>query len=250
MSPETIDYRQYRLSAKQWVISFAMAWATIFAVGIVFYGDSWMAAVLGLAGVYYPRMRRMALMIRRRKQLTEQFKHALQALSSALGAGKSLESAFVEAIFDLRLLYPDPRTFIVKELEAINFQVENRIPIEKAFEQFSHRSGVEDIVQFSEILSTCKRSGGDLNFVIRRTSDLIGEKLDIEQEISVQIAQKRFESKVLSVIPIAVIGLLKFSSADYMQPLYQDLGRVIMTLSLMLLALCFAWTKRIMRMSL
>jgi tight adherence protein B len=247
---EIIDYRIYRMSAKQWVMAFAMAWACIFTVGIVFYGDLWIAAALSLAGVFYPQFRRTALMIRRRKQLTEQFKHALQALSSALGAGKSLESAFVEAIADLRLLYPDPRTFIIRELEAINFQVENRIPIEKAFERFSQRSGVEDIGQFGEILTTCKRSGGDLNFVIRRTSDLIGEKLNIEQEISVQIAQKRFESKVLSMIPIAVVGLLKFSSADYMQPLYHDVGRVIMTFSLLLLALSFAWTKRIMRMGL
>jgi tight adherence protein B len=247
---ENIDYRHYLMSAKQWVTAFAISSSVIFAVGVVFYGDPWIATVLSLSGVFYPRMRRAVLMVRRRKQLTEQFKHALQALSSALGAGKSLESAFVEAIADLRLLYPDPRTFIVRELEAINFQVENRIPIEKAFERFSQRSGVEDIEQFGEILTTCKRSGGDLNFVIRRTSDLIGEKLDIEQEISVQIAQKRFESKVLSAIPIAVIGLLKFSSADYMQPLYHNMGRVIMTVSLLLLTISFVWTKRIMRMSL
>jgi tight adherence protein B len=109
---------------------------------------------------------------------------------------------------------------------------------------------VEDIEQFGDIIATCKRTGGDLSFVIRRTSDLIGEKLDIEQEIAVQVAQKKFESKVLSVIPVAVIGLLKYSSADYMQPLYQSSGMLVMTISLLLLALSIWWTKRIMSMSL
>jgi tight adherence protein B len=192
----------------------------------------------------------MVLAERRQKQLALQFKHALQALSSALGAGKSLESAFVEAIADLRLLYPDPRTYIVKELETINSQVENRIPIEKAFRQFSQRSGVEDIGEFGEIIVACKRSGGDLSYVIRRTSDLMGEKLDMEQEIAVLVAQKRFESRMLSVIPIAVIGLLKFSSDDYMQPLYHGTGRVVMTLSLLTLCFSIMWTQRIMRMNL
>ena len=72
----------------------------------------------------------------------------------------------------------------------------------------------------------------------------------MEQEISVQIAQKRFESKVLTVIPIAVIGLLKISSADYMEPLYHDVGRMVMSISLLLLAMSMYWTKRIMRLNL
>ena len=167
---EFVDYRVYRMNAKQWAVSFAAAAGCLSAIGMVFYSSVWIAGFLGAAGIFYPRVRRQALILRRQKQLAEQFKHALQALSSALGAGKSLESAFVETIADLRLLYPDPRTFIVKEFEVINFQVENRIPIEKAFARFSDRSGVEDIEQFGEMISTCKRSGGDLK--LRHSPDI------------------------------------------------------------------------------
>ena len=72
-------------------------------------------------------------------------------------------------------------------------------------------------------------TGGDLVEVVRRTSNIIGEKLDIQQEITVMIAQKKFESKAILVAPIFMISFMNVSSPDYMLPMYSGVGFIMTT---------------------
>ncbi|NOU96934.1 pilus assembly protein TadB [Paenibacillus sp. LMG 31456] len=234
------------MTSGQILISVIAAGSCLGIVGYVFYKHIIGALLLSLVGLYYPVIRRKELIRKRKNQLQLQFKQALASISSSLGAGKSVETAFQEALLDLRLLYPDPRTLIVKELETINRRILNGETIENTLKDLSDRSNLEDIQQFTEVFMTCKRTGGNLVHVIRRTASIIQEKLDIQQDIQVMMSQKRFESKVLAFAPLIVIGVLSFSSPDYMEPMYQGAGYLIMTVSLLILIGCFAVTKMIM----
>ncbi|UQZ81626.1 Bacterial type II secretion system protein F domain protein [Paenibacillus konkukensis] len=240
------NYSEYRLSVNERVLSVVIGMAGAGLVGFIFYKSAAATAILACAGLYCPVLWRKEMIRRRKLQLQLQFKQALSSLSSALGAGKSVESAFQEALSDLRLLYPDAQAFIIKELETVNRRIENGETIEAALKDWSARAQVEDIQQFTDVFITCKRSGGNLVHVIRRTASIIQEKLDIEQDIQVMMAQKRFESKVLSFAPLIVVAVLNFSSPDYMEPLYQGAGYLIMTVALLILIGCFAITRWIM----
>lgn len=241
-----IRYDEYHLSSMEKLVCVAVGGVVLGTVGYIFYKNGIAALVLACGGFYYPVIWRQQMVRKRQAQLQLQFKQALSSLSSALGAGKSVESAFKEVLTDLRLLYPDPKAFIVKELETLNRRIENGETIEVALKDWSDRAKLEDIQQFSEVFVTCKRTGGNLVHVIRRTASIIQEKLDIQQDIQVMMAQKRFESKVLTFAPLAVIALLNFSSPDYMEPLYQGSGLLIMTTALLILIGCYAITKWIM----
>jgi tight adherence protein B len=245
---ELPDYTRYPLMLRDKVLWSLAAGIVLFGTGIVFYKNVPLSLVLAAGGLFYPKVRSTVLKEKRQEELALQFKQGLYSISSALGAGKSLENAFREAANDLKLLYPDPQTYLIRELEIINHQVENGKSIERAFAEFSVRTGIDDILQFSEVLSTCKRTGGNLVSVIRRTTDIITDKLEIQQEISVLIAQKRFESKILAFAPIVVIALLAFSSPDYMAPLYAGPGCILMSCALLVLAFCYWLTHKIMRM--
>jgi tight adherence protein B len=234
------------MTSGQIMISAIAAGGCLGMIGFIFYKHIIGALLLSLGGIYYPVIHRKDLIRKRKLQLQLQFKQALASISSALGAGKSVESAFQEALLDLRLLYPDSRALIIKELETINRRIENGETIENALKDLSDRSGIDDIQQFTEVFMTCKRTGGNLVHVIRRTAAIIQEKLDIQQDIQVLMAQKRFESKVLAFAPILVIAVLSFSSPDYMEPMYRGTGYLIMTAALLLLISCFAVTKMIM----
>jgi tight adherence protein B len=245
--PQFIHYNIYEMTSAETTLSLIFSMGSLGVVGFIFYQHIAAAALLSLAGLYYPKIRKKELIIKRKTLLQLQFKQALASLSSALGAGKSVETAFQEALIDLRLLYPDPRALIVKELETIQRRIENGETIEMALKDLSERSQLDDIQQFTEVFTTCKRTGGNLVHVIRRTASIIQEKLDIQQEISVMISQKRFESRVLAFAPVIVIAVLSFSSPDYMEPMYQSLsGYLIMTAALLVLLGCFAITKLIM----
>jgi tight adherence protein B len=124
--------------------------------------------------------------------------------------------------------------------------LENGEPIEAALIDFSRRASLEDATSFTDVFVTCKRTGGNLIEVMKRTSGIIGEKLEIKQDISVMIAQKRFESRVLLLAPILIVAVLSFSSPEYMEPLYRGIGVMIMSFCLLLLGACGWLTHKIM----
>ncbi|QQZ11442.1 type II secretion system F family protein [Heyndrickxia vini] len=241
-----IDYSKYHLSTKEYLFYSLSAMIVLFLIGILFYENIFIALIVAALGLLFPKMQRKKLLRKRKEKLSVQFKEAIASLSSSLAAGRSIENSFKEVVNDLKLLYPDPNTYIIREFEIINRRIENGETIERAIEDFALRSDIEDIMNFSDVFITCKRTGGNLVEVIRRTADVISEKIDIQQEVQVMVAQKKFESRILSVMPIGMIALLKYSSGDYLAPLYKNLGPVIMTFCLGLLGFSYWLSQRIM----
>ena len=68
----------------------------------------------------WPGIRTKQIIEKRKNQLTLQFKDMLYSLASALAVGKSVESGIQDALLDLKVIYPDPETDILVELEAFD----------------------------------------------------------------------------------------------------------------------------------
>jgi tight adherence protein B len=243
-----IDYSVYHLSKQEKVGSIIAGAILFFALGYIFYMNIIVAVVLAGLGLLFPKIRTKSLLVKRKKELAGQFKQALFSISSALSSGKSVENAFQDVVKDLSLLYPDPDTYIIREFELINRRVQNGETIEFALRDFGERSDLEDIQNFADVFLTCKRYGGDLVEVIRRTTSIIADKLEIEQDISILIANKKFEAKILLLAPVGMILMMNLSSGDYMEPLYQfpGAGPVIMTAALAILGFVYWLLQKIM----
>lgn len=245
------DYALDPTQLKQKMFYAAVGYSFCFFVGWLFYHNLYMSMIVGCCGLIYPKMRVKRLIHKQQEELRFQFRQALSALSSALSAGKAVENAFRDVLYDLQLMYPDERTAIRYEFEIIVRRIDNGETIEQALQDLSSRSHVEEIVQFTDVFKTCKRTGGDLVEVVRRTSSIIGDKLESQQELSVLLAQKKFEAKILMFAPMLIIAILAYSSPDYMQPLYEwGIGPIIMTVSLILLYFSYWISERIMQIKL
>jgi tight adherence protein B len=246
---EGTQYREYTLTTVETAVCLLLGGACGLAVGYLFYHHYAAAALCSLFGLWVPGWRRRSRIRKRKEELKLQFKQGLHALVSSLTAGRSVENAFAAAVDDLQFLYTNPDTFILVEFRRITRKIANGETVEGALGDFGRRSGLEELRQFTEVFATCKRTGGNLAEVMRRTAQMIGEKMEVEQEIGVLLAQKRFESKILGVAPVAVIGMLYWSSPDYMEPLYGNAaGAVIMTVCLVIFAGCWWLTGRLMEM--
>jgi tight adherence protein B len=242
-----IDYSIYELTFNEKVIALLISAVVVFMIAFIFYKDILLAFLLSTSCFYFLRIRRQQLLLRRKSELNDQFKQALFSLSSSLSAGRSFENSIIETVQDLQMLYANPQTYIIVEFNIIVQKLRNGENVEAALRQFSERADMDDIRNFSDVLSICKRSGGNLVEVIRRTAAMIGEKIELQQDISLLVAQKRFESRILSFAPLIIVALLSFSSPDYMLPLYEGIiGHLIMTAALILLFLCFTLTNKIM----
>lgn len=165
-------------------------------------------------------------------QLTLQFKDGIVSLSNALTAGYSIENAFSEAVKDLRFLYEDSSRIVI-EFQQISQQIKLNRNVEELLLEFGSRSGIEDIINFAEIVTTAKRTGGDLIKIMRTTSNNISDKIEVQREIGTLIAAKKLEGNIMSVIPMGIIIYLNCCMPDFLDPMYQDLiGRVVMSIAL------------------
>ncbi|WP_158602255.1 type II secretion system F family protein [Cohnella endophytica] len=240
------DYRFYRLSGleKSWAITIGCG--SCFAAAWLLYGYAFVGIATASLGLFYPRYYARALGRKRRDKLRRQFKEALQALSSLLSAGRSVENAFMSLEQDLVLLIGEEQSDLLAELRAIANRLLNGEPIEIGLQDFARRSELEEVTNFSDVIRICKKTGGDLVEVVRRTSYLISEKLEVELEVEVLIAQKKFESRIMIGMPFAFVGILQVMAGDYMQPLHKGMGIVVLTVCLFLLLGCCRWIFRIM----
>ncbi|MFS0838162.1 type II secretion system F family protein [Paenibacillus sp. 1P03SA] len=240
------DYGSYRMTLRETVLTSGLSGLVFAGIAFIFYKDLILALLCTMLGLTVPRFRKIRLITVRKAKLILQFKQALYCLSTSLTAGRSVENSFREAWKDLQMLYPDPNCLIVREFEIIIRRLDNGEPIEHAVADFAVRAQCEDVTNFSDVFTTCKRTGGNLVEVIRRTAGIIGDKLDIEQDISVMVAQKKLESRVLLAAPVCMVAVLGFSSPDYMAPLYSGTGPLIMTGGLLALGGCMWLTGKIM----
>ncbi|TYQ16063.1 UNVERIFIED_CONTAM: tight adherence protein B [Acetivibrio alkalicellulosi] len=240
-------YDVYVMSKKEKLLYVLFAGAMLFAMGMIFYHNIILSLLITPFALFYPKIKTKDIIEKRKNELNLQFKDMLYSLSSSLNAGRSIESSFREVLKDLSILYPNAETYIIKEVEYIVRKIEMNETVESALEDFAVRSGLEDIQNFNDVFKTCKRTGGNLIEVIKNTSNIINDKIEIKEEIHTMLSAKIFEQKVMSIMPILMIVLLTTSSYDYMEPIFdRPIGRVVMSIAIVLIALGYFIGKKIM----
>lgn len=245
---ELPDYTKVQLSTPHKILSAFVFGIALWAVGYLFFHNLFLPLLLAAGGIRGPGLWSRFLLERRRTALRVQFKQMLYSLSTSLAAGRSVENGFRECIHDLLFLYPDGEMDMIRELKVICTRLEYGEPLESALQDLSKRTELEDITNFADVFVVCKRTGGDLVEVIRRTSTLLSEKMEIQMEIGVIMAQKKLESKLLLAAPVLFLLFMELTSPDYMRPLHNSgMGLVISGISLVLFGLCFWLVNKIMK---
>lgn len=245
------DYDQYLMPFILKVLYFFIAAISIFAIAYLFYRSIIISLLICPFGLLYPKIKRKQLICKRKNELNLQFKDLLLSLSSSLSAGKALENAFSSALEDLIVLYPSEDVSIIKETKVIIHKLSINITIEEAINDFAKRSGLEDIQNFSDVISICKRTGGNLIEAIKNASNIISEKIEMKQEIVTLLASRKFEQKILNIMPIAMMLILSITAKDYINPIFNsNQGRAAMTVCLLLLTVAFTLSNKIMNIKL
>lgn len=240
-----MDYKNSELSDAQ-NIGFYAASAVFGAVmGWLFY-DSLIAGLipgimLSSTKTYYKRF----LVNRRRSKLLMQFRDLLYSVSSFAAAGRSLGDSLESSIEFWKGTY-DENDMIIIELKSMTKRMkEGRERDVDVLRNFADRSGIEDISDLVTVCETCKKTGGDFAKAINKSARIIGDKIALERELAVLISQKRFEGRIVSASPFAIIFFIKCLSPSYLIPLTSTFqGRMIATLALAMIAAGWVLTER------
>lgn len=247
MDNQGIQYDHYHMRPEEFIITLLIAMGFFFLVGMIFYEHLVVSLVLSLLGIAYMPFRKKELAKRRKELVKLQFKDALYFISVSLSAGKSFEKALLDAQQALESVYPDKNADIIRELEFINARVLMNIPVEQALSDFAQRTQIEEIKNFSDVFSISKRAGANLVDVIKNTSNIIREKIEVKQEIENFITGKRLEQKILCLTPFILVFFIKSSSSGFLDPLFTTAtGRVVMSIALLLMLAGYLISKKIM----
>ena len=80
---------------------------------------------------------------------------------------------------------------------------------------FAERSGNEDVMSFADVFEICYRKGGDMNFVIQRTHSVISDKMAVADEIETKLTSNKMQHNVMSLMPIALVAMLRMTNESF-----------------------------------
>lgn len=241
-----VDYRAYRFQLQDWGEFLLKMMVKGILICYLFY-DSWKAIIvlLPLGLLDYQSMKGQKLK-KQKRELTLQFKDMMESLATALSAGYSLERGFLEAEKDLKLIYAKD-AMIFSEISYILEGLKWNQPVDLLVKDFGMRSGIDDIVNFSNVITVAKKNGGNLVRIIQKTVRSIADKIATEEEIETMITEKKYEEKVMMIMPYGIILYLRMTSGDFFNVLYHNmLGAVLMTIFLIVIYIADLWAKKIM----
>ena len=242
-----INYKHYKYTKGE-LVRYGLAGGSAgFAILMLFYDNFFFCGLCSIfCGILFLQYYRHTLAEKRRWELMIQFKDAMESLVSALVAGYSLENAVRQAGQDLELMY-ERDDIIILEMSYMIRKMDLKVSVEALLKDLGVRSGVEDIVVFSEVLITAKRTGENIIQVMRRTAANMAEKMEMKREIETMLAGKRMESKCMTAIPLFMILYLRICSPGFLDPLYHNgMGVIVMTAALAVYSFSFWWGQRIM----
>lgn len=216
------------------IISVIKNFGKIIVLSALFYHSLLAVPCLIPVLVFFVRREKREKEEKAQKQLNQQFGDSLQAVCTAIHAGYSVESAFVQAKKDLYMLYGEG-TPIITEFTYLCSGLAMNETIEELLAKLAERTGLPDVKSFAEVFATAKRTGGDLPEVISYTTSAIRSRLETEREIDRMIASRRFEQQIMNLMPCLILLFVNISSPDFLAPLYGNpAGILLMTICLCL----------------
>lgn len=187
----------------------------------------------------YFKIVKKALIHKQKKMLSAQFKEMIVELNTSLQAGYSLENAIRETYKDMLCIY-GRQTLISNELYVMTKKLDNNFLLEEIFQDLGKRSGIDEIKEFSEIITIAKKSGGNMTEILQNCISSITDKIEIKREIDTIMSGKKMESNIMNVVPLFIIVYISISSPGFFSVLYHNfIGIIIMTSCL--LVYCFAF---------
>lgn len=242
------NYAVYVMSKAEQVVVSLIAFVAGGLVALIFYGNLFMIdgfptlathisnvvvfIILGLLAIkFFVPMYKKRCLNKRNSALKRQFRDMLESLAASFSSGSNVQHAFEAAFEDLRMQY-GPKDYIVLEMEEVINGMKQNINVEVMLENFGKRSGNEDVVSFADVFSVCYRKGGNMNSVIHRTHSVISDKMAVADEIETKLTSNKMQHNVMSVMPIVVVAMLRFTNEAFAANFATLTGVLVNTLAI------------------
>lgn len=258
-----LNYREYYMSTFEKIQNTLLAFFAGGIVGLIFYGGQFLDedgaattmtmvcnvflfVLIGMISVFFfLPIRKKQLKEKRKMEITHQFRELLTALAASLSSGMNVQSSLKSACNDLILEYSE-NAYIVCEVKEMLNGLENNIPIDAMLTSFGDRSEIEDIKNFGVVFSMCYRTGGSLKDVVRRTNNIISEKIVIREEIETTLSSNKTQFSAMMLIPVVMVLMIRTMSSTFSASFATPAGIVATTVAIGIFIAAFKLGQSIM----
>lgn len=239
------DYRIYKMKKKEIIVCVMVYSLIISIISVLFYNSFIPCVFLYPLEVFPIKLTADCIRKKRQSRLRLEFKEMIESLAADMSAGYSLEMAFNHTYKEMHSRYKG-ESLIENELIIIKKGIQLNCRVEHMLEDFGLRSGVSDIKEFAEVVAVAKKTGGNIVGIIKKTSENIRRRQEVESEIETMVAAKRMEQRIMSVMPCGIVLYMRVANKGYMNPLYGNVASVIiMTICLIVTIGAICWGRRI-----
>ena len=212
---------------------------------LVFYDDI-RFSVIGIAFVYpVIKIYKRDIVRKRKMRILTEFRYGLNFLATGVLAGLSVEKALVESYRNLRELFGQ-EALMTREMSYMINRISINEPVEKVVKDFAGRTGIREIGEFADVFEIGKRSGANMSKIMKSTSDIIMEKIQLKEEILTMTSSKRFEAQIMKIMPFAIILYMRWGTDNYFEKLYHNLaGNIVMSIAVIGFLLSCLWLDKI-----
>lgn len=234
-------YYKCNMKKSEHIVMYVLFSILISVIAYLFYHLIPISVVIGfLAGIYVEKMYADSTITKRQKALRLQFSDFLESMNVAVRAGNVEVQAVKSALKDLELSYNE-KSDIVKEVKNIILQYEKGgIELKVLFEDMANRSDLEDIRSFATIYGVIEGKSDRFGDILSQTNDIIGDKIEIEQEIETTITSAKSETTTMLIMPIIIVIAMSSMGSGLTESLFNTwVGHVAATIALIIFGLSY-----------
>jgi len=172
---------------------------------------------------------------KRQELFDRQLVDSLDLAARSLRAGHPLMGAF-------RLIAEEIDPPVGSVFAKICQQQTLGVSLEEALRSEAAVSGSDDLKLFATSVVIQIRSGGNLASMMERLSAVISDRMRLNRQVRILIAQTQLSKRILMALPIIVLGIISLLKPDYLIPLFSTSEGRIMLITAGALLLVGSWS--------
>jgi tight adherence protein B len=186
-------------------------------LGALLVRQLWIIGAVGgaLLGFILPRVFLRIRQTRRLHAFNDQLGDTITLLANSLRSGYSLLQSMEMVAREL----PSPMN---EEFRRVTREIGLGLSTQEALNNLLRRIQSDDLDMMITAINIHHEVGGNLAEILDTIGHTIRERVRIKGEIRTLTAMARYSGYLVSILPVAVAGLLFVMNADYMSRLWQD----------------------------
>lgn len=232
-----MEYYAYKPNRRWCVVEFIKVSVMCLAIAWTFYDRFWLGPFMFPLGIIIWKKDEKIYKDNIREIIRREFKEFITLLSGSLNAGYSLEQAIRKSHQDMTI--DKSFKYIHKEVGLVINGLNLNKDVEELILHMGERCQEYSVMEFAKLVTVAKKYGGNINHLIHKTQSKLNDKFVVDKEIDTIVSAKRMEGNIMLLMPFFIMVYMRLTNGEYIGQMYNStMGGVVLTVALVLIALC------------